>query len=101
MAVLTPASQTYKVSHPGGFETKVLIIRTAACDSGDTLALVLATYGATAIWGIQGFVHTTTDSVIATEAPTTSVTTGTLTITVGGSSVTGKVRTYRVELYCG
>jgi hypothetical protein len=57
----------------------------------------LTAYGATGIDYIFGFIHSTTDSVLVQEQPTTSVTDGTLTITVGGST-DNKKRTYIVGL---
>ena len=68
-------------------ETKVILIETpATADDGDTLDVTLSDYGAVGITAIQGFTHSTTDSIIIEEAPTTSVTTGVLTITVGGTT---------------
>ncbi len=70
---------------------KLLRIETAATvDNGDTIVVTLADYGAKTLEGIVGFTHSTTDSVIITEAPTTSVTSGVLTITVGGSTANKK-----------
>ena len=85
MADVTSGS-TIKEQSPR-LETKVLLIETAATvDDGDTIDVTLADYGATGITGIQGFQHSTTDSVIIAEAPTTAVSSGVLTITVGGST---------------
>lgn len=76
---------------------KMILIETAATvDTGDTIALTLANYGITTFTGIYGMVHTTANSVIVAEAPTTAVASGVLTITVGGSAVSDKVRTYLV-----
>lgn len=74
----------------------VLLAVTAACDSTDTFTVDLTKYGSFS--GIIGFVHTTTGSVVVQEQPTTSVSSGTLTVTVGGSSVTGKIRHYWIFL---
>lgn len=65
--------------------------------SADTIAITLASYGisATGFMDIKGSVQTTANSVIAREDPTTSVTSGVLTVTVGGTSVTAK-RTYLI-----
>jgi hypothetical protein len=66
---------------------KVLRIETAAtADDGDTIVITLADYGMKTIEGIAGYTHTATDSIVISEAPTTSVTAGVLTITVGGST---------------
>ncbi len=72
---------------------RIITVETASTtDTADTVDVVLATYGLTEFWGIEGYVHTTANSVVVAEAPTTSVTTGTLTITVGGSTVSDKKR---------
>ena len=76
----------------------VLHLVTASCDSGDTFTVDMTKYNGK-LAGILGFVHTTTDSVSVQEQPTTSVSSGTLTVTVGGSSVTGKVRHYILFMY--
>ena len=68
----------------------------ATADSDDTIAIDLATYGCSTFVGILGFEHTTLGSIVTTEAPTTSVTGTTLTITVGGSSDDDEVRAYIV-----
>jgi hypothetical protein len=66
---------------------KVLKITTAATvDDGDTILVTLADYGMAAVDSVVGYTHSTTDSIIIAEQPTTSVTTGVLTITVGGST---------------
>ncbi len=71
----------------GNDEATQLIITTAAtADDGDTLTVDLSDYGITTFLGILGQTHSTEDSIVITEAPTTSVTTGTLTVTVGGST---------------
>jgi len=57
-------------------------------DSGDTVSVDLGSYGIAEdglLW-IMGCEHTTDNSVIVTTAPTTSVSGGTLTITIGGSN---------------
>jgi hypothetical protein len=58
----------------------------ATADDGDTIALTLEKYGAKTIEGIIGWTHSTTDSIVITEAPTTAVVTGVLTITIGGAT---------------
>lgn len=66
---------------------KMLKIETpATADDGDTIAITLSNYGIKTLEGIVGFTHSTTDSIVITEAPTTAVSAGVLTITVGGST---------------
>lgn len=78
---------------------KVLRVKApATTDDTDTIAVTLTDYGCTNIDGILGFTESTTGSVVITEAPTTSVTSGVLTITVGGST-DDKARTFVVFAY--
>jgi len=69
---------------------------TAACDTGDTFDVVLAEVGLSAVKQIYGCVQTTAGSIFVQEQPTTSVTTGTLTVTVGGTAINGKIRSYLI-----
>jgi len=74
---------------------KVVLVETAAtADTADTVVITLASYGITTFLGISGMVHTTENSVVVAEAPTTAVSSGVLTITVGGSTVSDKKRVY-------
>ena len=75
----------------------IKVVTDATVDDGDTIAVDLSDYGATGIDFVLGFIHTTTDSVLVAEQPTTSVTSSVLTITVGGST-DNKKRTYLVGL---
>ena len=67
---------------------KVIFVETpATSDSGDTFTVPLTSkYGIKSLLFIMGVTHTTANSVVITEAPTTSVTNGVLTITLGGAS---------------
>jgi hypothetical protein len=76
----------------------ITVVTPATADTGDTIAITLADYGATAIRGIWGNTETTDGSVVITEAPTTAVSSGTLTITTGGSGNTDHRRSYLVLL---
>lgn len=76
---------------------KIWVETGASTFTGDTTTVDLSDYGATEIKGILGFVETTAGEVVVAEAPTTSVSGTILTITVGGSSVTGK-RNYEVYI---
>ena len=76
---------------------KCIIIETPnTTDTADTVAITLADYGMTTFLAITGYVHTTENSVVVEEAPTTAVSAGVLTITVGGSTVSNKKRAYMV-----
>lgn len=59
----------------------------ATVDDGDTVAIEMyEKFGIRKFMGAVGMIHTTTDSVIVEEAPTTAVEGVTLTLTVGGST---------------
>ena len=75
----------------------IKVVTDATVDDGDTIAVDLSDYGATGIDFILGWIHSTTDSVLVQEQPTTAVSGSTLTITVGGST-DNKKRTYLVGL---
>lgn len=62
----------------------------ATATSDDTIDITLSNYGATKIDGVVGFHHSTENSVVEQEQPTTAVSDGVLTLTVGGTSSTGK-----------
>lgn len=74
------------------------VVTPSTADDGDTVAVDLTAYGCTNIHGILGFTESTTGSVVITEAPTTAVSSGTLTITIGGST-DDKVRTFIIWAY--
>ena len=79
--------------------SKVLRLKLdATADDTDTQTLDLTEFGCTNIDGIIGFTESTTGSVVITEAPTTAVSSGTLTITVGGST-DNKARTFIIYAY--
>ena len=84
---------------PLGMTYKKLRIETAATvDTADTIVITLADYDCSTIETVNGWVHTTTDSVVVAEAPTTAIAAGDLTITVGGSTVSDKKRVYEVVI---
>lgn len=94
MALVTP---TYlKESSPNAGFKRIIVKVPATTDNGDTFTMTLAQYGISTLLGIHGWVHTTTGSVVAIESPTTSVTSGVLTVTVGGSEVSDKLRVYEI-----
>lgn len=76
----------------------IKVLTPTTTDTADTFTYTLADAGATQIIGVKGFVQTTEGSVVEQEQPTTSVTTGTLTVTVGGSTVSDKARYYEIEV---
>lgn len=64
-------------------ELKSVIIETASTvDAGNTITITYADYGITTAQGIQGFKHTTDNSVVVVENPTTTVTSSVMSIVV-------------------
>lgn len=66
-------------------------------DTADTIVIDLSDYGIVNVFEVRGQVQTTENSVLVDEAPTTAVSTGDLTITIGGSTVSNKKRVYVVR----
>ena len=76
---------------------KLIVVETpTTTDTGDTIDITLSNYGCDTFLGIFGNEHTTEESVVTTEAPTTAVSSGVLTIRVGGSSDSNEKRVYWV-----
>ena len=66
-----------------------IVIKTInTVDTGDEIDVDLTKYGisATGLMGVRGDVQTTENSVVAQSDPTTSVTTGTVTLTLTGAT---------------
>lgn len=78
----TGASQTN--NSPYGYK-EIIATCDGTADDGDTFTVTLADYGITTLYMVKGYTWTA-DTGCVEEAPTTSVTTGVLTITIGGSS---------------
>lgn len=85
-----------------GDVTNEIVIKTIdTVDATDTLDVDLTEYGirADGMIGVIGFKHTTNNSVMVQEQPTTSVSSGTLTITVP-SGTDNDARFYFVKGLC-
>lgn len=95
MADISTSCQ-YTTIAPNAGMVMIQVVTPATADTSDTILITLASYGIKTLWGIYGAVHTTANSVIVAEAPTTSVSAGVLTITTGGSSQTDKIRSYLI-----
>ncbi|MDN5355779.1 MAG: hypothetical protein PWQ43_721 [Rikenellaceae bacterium] len=77
---------------------KELIIETpATAVTADYVDIDLTKWACTKAKHIIGNIHTTSNSVLVAEAPTTAVTSNKLKITLGGSTATG-IRVYRVVI---
>lgn len=62
----------------------------ATADNTDTFYFDLRDYGMTRLMGITGNTHSTADSIIIEEAPTTAINGTVVTVTVGGSTANKK-----------
>jgi len=89
MAALTAGTDFEVLGLQRGDVYNEIVIRCiSTVDDGDTLTVDLTAYGidAAGLIGVFGFEHTTDNSVSVQAQPTTAVSSGTLTITVGGSN---------------
>lgn len=89
MAALTEGTDYEIVGVNRGDCTNTIEVRTInTVDDGDTLAVDLTKYGisATGLKRVSGWEQTTDNSVVVQQDPTTSVSSGTITVTVGGSN---------------
>ena len=85
MAALTEGTDYEILGVQRGDVYNEIVIKTInTADAADTLTVDLTKYGikADGLMGVIGFKHTTDNSVMVQEQPTTSVTTGTLTMTI-------------------
>jgi hypothetical protein len=78
---------------------EIMVVTPATGDTDDTFDITLADYGISAVKSIKGWSHTTSFSVLVLEAPTTAVSSGVLTVTLGGSGNSNKVRSYLIGGY--
>ena len=80
----------------------VLEIETpSTADNADTIIIDMDKYGADGVLGVDGWSHTTANSVVVYDEPITSVTTGTLTLTISADTGSNDVRYFRVYLRSG
>jgi hypothetical protein len=88
--------RTEVTPNPG---VKIIQVVTDATVVGgtDTLTVDLTKYGARNVHAVLGFDETTTGSVVVQEQPTTAVSSGVLTITLGGSATC--VHTFYIFAY--
>ncbi|NOR84825.1 hypothetical protein GQ473_01800 [archaeon] len=85
MAALTEGTDYEIVGVQRGDVYNEIVIKTInTADAADTLTVDLTKYGikADGLLGVVGFKHTTDNSVMVQEQPTTAVSSGTLTLTV-------------------
>lgn len=75
------------------FKTGVITLDATADDTDTSTIDIYEKFGMLRFMGIDGFIQTTANSVIAPEAPTTTTDGTSLTVTVGGAT-DNKQRTY-------
>lgn len=78
--------------------TVIQVVTADTVTHTDTLTVDLKKYGANNIYGVLGFVETTTGQVVVQEDPTCTVSAGVVTLTVTGTAG-AKVRTYYIFAY--
>jgi len=96
MTAITASCVIELISGTGKNYGEFVIETPNTADTGDTIVIDLTKFGYNYLKHIVGDVHTTENSVVEEEAPTTSVSSGTLTITLGGSAASNYVRVFRV-----
>jgi hypothetical protein len=96
MDMTTTTIESYVESSPNAGLKRIILKTPNTADDGDAVTVTLADYGITTLLTVQGWVQTTADSVIVAEAPTTSVSSGVLTITLGSVGGSNKVRIFEI-----
>ena len=77
-------------------EVKTLMVYTdATADDGDTIEVDLSDYNGSTLLGAFGLQHSTANSVVVVENPTTAVSGTVVTLTITGST-DNKVRAYKL-----
>jgi len=96
MATFSTSDTVTEVTPNAGLKEIIVTTPTTMINS-DAITVVLEDYGISkaGLLTIQGYVQTTAGSVIAGEAPTTAVSSGTLTVTSPTGIATG-ARIYRI-----
>jgi len=77
------ALKSWEVSPNSGLKRAVIVLDDTV-DAADTVAITLSDFGisATGLLAVSSWVHTTSGSVITTEANTCAVSAGVLTVTI-------------------
>lgn len=76
------------------------VITLANASTGDVVTYDYKAAGMWKVLFVEGTCHTTTNSVMVDEPPTTVLSGTTLSITVGGSAANNYVRSYRITGMC-
>jgi hypothetical protein len=100
MAAITFTDCTVYDSTLSSGVKELIVVTPATADNSDTIAIVMKSFGIKSILSIFVNAHDTEDSIVTTEAPTTSVTTGTLTVTLGAVAGSNKKRVITIRGLC-
>ena len=90
MGLLVEGTDYEVINAPGPVYNEIVIKTINTVDSSDTIVVDLTKYGisATGLMGVQGFEHTTENSVVVLADPATTVSSGSITLTLtAGSNV--------------
>lgn len=82
------------------FEYKEIMVETPdTADTGDIFTITLSDYGITNMKSITGWIHSTRDSVVVLEEPTTQLSGSDVEVTLGGSAANNQKRVYIIGGY--
>ena len=98
MAAVTVSECKFIEQSPNAGLKRIVIVSPATMDDSDTIAVTLTDVGISplGLLYIRGWTHSTANSVIVAEAPTTAVSSGVLTITAGAVGGANKIRVYEI-----
>ena len=95
---------TGRLSSPQEGQMVLEILTLATADTGDTIAFTMQDHGGYQLLGVEGWNHTTENSIMVIENPTTSTTAAgvvTLTLASTAGNETDKKRYIRVYMRSG
>jgi len=95
MATFSTSDTVTEIVPNAGYK-EIIVETPATCIDGDTVTVSLSTYGITGLLTVSGYANSSTNNAILANAPTTSVTAQTLTITVPSSGIGVMKRVYRI-----
>ena len=97
MGLLVEGTDYEVINAPGPVYNEIVIKTINTVDSGDTIVVDMTAYGisATGLMAVRGDVQTTANSVVAQADPTTTVSSGSITLTL--TSGTDKQNTFIIR----
>ena len=84
MGLLVEGTDYKVINSPGPVYNEIIVKTINTVDTGDTIVVDMTKYGisATGLMGVQGFDHTTANSVVVQADPITTVSSGSITLTL-------------------